>query len=180
MPALVLCGNPTFVAGDDLRTFTFFAILLRVIQLIALIALTKLVHGQFYFQTSVAEQCDGSGHVQNWVEKSVIVFTTYFVSSYIAAIVGLMLEVGIWKTSAKGTPVETRKRARLRPLCYVKLMPLSAFRIANMVMGVMIIKMIRQVCWCGKYPNANPYVICPRLAGKSGKHNVFSLLNDVC
>ena len=162
MPALVLFGIRTFVAGDDLRTFCACAMLLRLIQLVACVLLTVTLHGSLQFDTNVQEICKGGDRIQALINKSSILFLCYLSCAYITAVVGLFLEIGILRTGAKGTPVEQERRACLQPLCHIKMIPMSVLRMGCMVMGVMILKVLRQVCWCGGLA-LNPYAICPQL-----------------
>jgi hypothetical protein len=164
MPALVVCGNRTFVAGDDLRTFTAFAIILRLIQILTCIRLTVALHGTITSNHSnIPEVCKhGNDGIETLIDASGTLFLSYFICAYITAIVGLLLEIGILRTSTKGTPVEQEKRARLKPLCQIKMIPMSVLRIGNMAMGVMVLKVLRHVCTCGGLA-LNPYAVCPRL-----------------
>lgn len=162
MPALVLFGTRTFVGGDDLRAGTFFAILLRVFQIVLLIPYTVFTADVYDGEQDLKDLCGGDLHILRWVRSSYAIFITFLCTAYITTFGGLMIEIGIWRTSAKGTPVEPEKRARLQPLCRVKLIPMSILRIINMVLGIILTKIQNQVCWCGGTVT-DPLVNCPQL-----------------
>jgi len=162
MPSLVICGNRTFVAGDDLRTFTFFAIVLRLLQIAVLIPYTVVTGTKYDVNEDLVESCGGDSSLRTLIDKSYIIFMTFLCSSYITTLGGLAIEIGIWQTSAKGTPTEPEKRARLQPLCRIKMIPMTVFRIANMALGIILIDIMNQICWCGGTAT-DPYVNCPAL-----------------
>ena len=136
--------------------------MLRLLQIAVLIPFTKITSGLYHIDETRKQQCQGSGEIETLVDASFILFVTFLCSAYFTVVAGLIIEIAIWRTGAKGTPVEPEKRACLKPLCFLKMIPMSVLRVANMVMGVMIIRVLRQLCFCGGLYD-NPYILCPRL-----------------
>jgi len=166
MPALVLYGGyRTFVGGDDLRVFTIFALLLRCIQILVLIVITILTVNrlaQFRDISDLNERsCDFEALPrQKLLDKAYAILVAYLTISYFLALFGFALEVGIWRTGAKGTPVQQSARARLKPLCLMKMFPMSIVRIFALTLGIYTVFVLREVCSCdGRIEN--PSVLCP-------------------
>ena len=179
MPALVFYGGyRSFLAGDDLGILTVFAMLFRVVQLIVIVAITIIVTAASSSSSSLEtalrrdvndleELCNSNNNNNNANNNQVVVeFTrerllnhayelsvTYLVSSYVTAVFGLILELCICKAGSKGTPVQQDERAALRPMCCIKLIPMSLLRIFNMILGVMMIYILRQSCSCAGTTN---------------------------
>lgn len=170
MPSLRICGHRTFVAGDDLRFPTILAVLLRILQIVVLIPLTVFSAGpdaNLHLDTSdIREKCDldENAKIDPLIERSFAILVTYLTLAYVMALVGLGLEVGIWRTGAQGTPTQPEERACLQPLCHIKMIPMSAFRLAMLALGLMVLFIVRDFCYCGKgFKNSNvdPTVQCP-------------------
>jgi len=165
MPALVLYGGyRTFVGGDDLRVFTSLAMLLRFIQIVVLIAITILTadHIGRFRDPDVQQVCDLEKlpQHQNLLDRAFAVLVAYLTIAYFLAVFGLALEVGIWRTGSKGTPVQQSARARLKPLCLVKMFPMSVVRIVAVTLGIYSVLVLREVCFCGGQIK-NPKIMCP-------------------
>ena len=150
MPSLVICGNKTFLGGDDLRVYGLFAICLRLIQIAALIPFTVLTAGHFSIE-NVPEACQGNG----LVEHSAAIFIPYLILAWFLAVAGLCLELGIWKTTGKGTPAQPERRSKLRPFCWIKMIPMSLFRVSVLVLAAFAILMIRDLCLCDACPRGS-------------------------
>jgi len=148
MPALKICGNRTFLAGDDLRTYTAFAIALRIVQIGALIPFTY--HTAGHFTTQLPAGCQGN----HLLENTAAIFVPYVILAFILAVAGLGLELGIMKTTGKGTPTQPEKRWMLRPLCWIKMVPMSLLRLAVLVFTTLAILAIRDLCRCDACPKA--------------------------
>lgn len=167
MPALVLYGGyRTFVGGDDLRCFTIFAMLLRFVQIVALIAITvltakRLTRFRDLSNDRIARVCDVEAlGRQKLIDRAYGVLVSYLAISYFLALFGFALEVCIWRTGAKGTPVQQSARAGLKPLCLIKMFPMSVVRIFAMTLGIYTVLVLRDVCFCGGR-NKNPREVCP-------------------
>lgn len=150
MPSLVICGHPTFLAGDDLRTYTLCAVALRLVQVVALIAFTVITAGHFYIENPPGG-CKGNV----LVEHSAAIFIPYIALSFFLVLVGLGLEIGIYRTTGKGTPTQPEKRSQLKPLCRVKMIPMTFLRATVLALAVLAVLFVRALCRCD---------ICPRLA----------------
>jgi len=86
------------------------------------------------------------------VENSAAIFIPYVMLSWFLAVAGLRLELGIWKTTGKGTPAQQERRSNLRPLCLIKMIPMSLFRLSILVLAALAILMIRGLCRCDACP----------------------------
>lgn len=170
MPALVFYGGcRTFLAGDDLGVFTIVSLTLRCIQLVVVIAISVIVGGKVNTFPSVdelADRCDISVSDvprQKLVNASYEITVSYLFSAYFTAVFGIILEVLIYTAGAKGTPTLGHERtAWLRPLCCIKMIPLSLLRICNMMLGMMLLSLLQTVCSCAGTLSVDEYVgQCP-------------------
>ena len=113
MPALVLYGGyRTFVGGDDLRVFTSFAMLLRFVQIVVLIAMTIIAedHISRFRDPDIQQVCDLEKlpQHQQLLDEAYAVLVAYLTIAYFLALFGLALEVGIWRTGAPFNRVHVR------------------------------------------------------------------------
>jgi sn1-specific diacylglycerol lipase len=174
MPALVLFGQKTALAGDDLRCSSTVFFVFRIIQFVLLLpTLVFLVQVDDTYVTDengygVCEQVGTSTSNTTITETGAVLTNTntssstdstlaatartdafiYWGLSMLQVILGVSLEVAIWRTSGIGTPTEPEKRAALRPLCFGKLVLLTALRVSTFVMGVVSLSLIREYCEC--------------------------------
>lgn len=163
MPALRICGKPTCLAGDDLRVYTFFAVALRIVQLIALIPFTVITHGNY---DATGLRCEGKENHPRLIQHSKTIFIVYLTLSYFLAVVGIGIELGIWGTTGRGTPTQPELRWKLRPLCLTKMVPMSVLRYSALVLAVLALVIVRDVCGCG----TNGYSLnCPLYSTWTGK-----------
>ena len=148
MPSLVLCGRPTFVAGDDLRTPTLIALLLRVIQVVVLLPIYVYTYRSSSIDVDSDEE-DCPVKRSNLISKGREIIIAYVALSTALAYLGIFLELAIHKTARRGTPTQPELRNRtLIPLCHVKLIPMAALRVVNLVLGFLTVFIIRQYCHC--------------------------------
>jgi sn1-specific diacylglycerol lipase len=155
MPALVFYGGyRSFLAGDDIGIFTKIALLIRIVQLIVLVAITIITAPYAHFRTVVEDLedvCDTErldfGR-EKVIDAAYGIVVTYFVANYVTVVLGVILEVAIARAASQGTPVEQDARAALRPLCFLKMGPLSLLRLLNLALGVMSVYVMQQRCSC--------------------------------
>jgi sn1-specific diacylglycerol lipase len=175
MPALVLFGQKTALAGDDLRCSSTAFFVFRLIQFALL--LPTLVFLVQFDDTYIIDDngiCSGDGtrisnitatadtgtgtettntsmntstHSPLAASARTVMFV-YWGLSMLQVVLGVWLEAAIWRTSGLGTPTEPEKRAALRPLCCGKLVLLTALRVFNFVLGVASLVLIKDYCEC--------------------------------
>lgn len=140
MPSLRLFNHRTSVAGDDLRCHSTFAILLRLLQV------ALLVPAMIYLVRINADpmHCESSGILRHGHK----LFYTYWVCSVVLVFFSLPIDYLIFRTSGRGTPSQPAARAWLRPLCYIKIVPLSLLRITTFGLGVVVAVFLKQFCTC--------------------------------
>jgi sn1-specific diacylglycerol lipase len=170
MPALVLFGQKTALAGDDLRCSSTAFFVFRIIQIALLLpTLVLLVQFDDTYSTDDNGLCAEDGTRTSTVTSETGAVTNanmststrstlaanartlmfvYWGLSMLLVIVGVSLEVAIWRTSGIGTPTEPEKRAALRPLCCGKLVLLTALRVLSFVLGVASMVLIKDYCEC--------------------------------
>lgn len=141
MPSLRLFGQRTAVSGDDLWVFAGLAILLRIIQLGFLAPLLA-----FFVHMGDDGVClTRKFRVADYGDEILYV---YWALSLFLALCSIVVELLICRTTVKGTPVEPEKRSLLKPLCTIKIVPLSLLRIAVLVFGFMSVTTIEHYCLC--------------------------------
>ena len=90
MPALVLFGHRTALAGDDLRVFTVFALILRLLQAALLIPVLILFVDNIDEEQGNNTVCAAKYH---WRERANVVFYLYWTLAVILVIVAVPLEL---------------------------------------------------------------------------------------
>lgn len=170
MPALVLFGQKTALAGDDLRCSSAVFFVFRIIQfafLLPTIVFLAQFDGTYItddnsvcsrinnitttMETETGTNIDASSNTSassSLAANARTVMFVYWGSSMLQVILGVSLEVAIWRTSGIGTPTEPEKRAALRPLCCGKLVLLTVLRVVTFVLGVASLTMIKDYCEC--------------------------------
>jgi sn1-specific diacylglycerol lipase len=153
MPALVLFGQKTVVAGDDLRSsssamFLVFHILELALLVPVLVFLVKI-------DTSTAEICKAivaieAASTSTFTANGRAICFLFWGFTLAQVVAGLSLQVGIWRTSMIGSPTEPEKRAALRPLCFLHLVPVTVLRILTFILGVCSCVVIQDFCECGE------------------------------
>lgn len=139
MPALVLFGHRTALSGDDLRIFSFIAILFRVFQLALVISVAPYTLG-------VKRSLCPRERRNIVVEHVDVLMHCYWALSFLECLLAIPIEALICKTSQQGTPVEPEKRSRLKLLCSIKIVGLSLLSIAAVVFGIITVDTIRDYC----------------------------------
>jgi sn1-specific diacylglycerol lipase len=173
MPALRIFGKKTLLAGDDLRLYTVFALSLRLIQIVVLIpviVITKRASDE-YRLPNTDETCRRAHEHTNWVDNSRFFFIAYASVSFITAVAGTALEVGILVTTNKGTPTQPELRKNLTPLCLCKMIPMSLLRASCLFLGVVSLLILDDFCTCGGTVDA--MTLCPSI---EDWHKYFKVL----
>jgi sn1-specific diacylglycerol lipase len=144
MPALSVCGQRTFLAGDDLFIPSLLFIGVRLLQLVVLIPLT------IFMVRDYINDVVGCPEEQrpSLIEEGRKLAVSYVVVSYILVIVGLLLEVGILFSTGRGTPTQPEKRRQVQRLCRWKLVPFSLLRVAAITLGLILISIVNDYCRC--------------------------------
>jgi sn1-specific diacylglycerol lipase len=166
MPALVLFGQKTALAGDDLRCSSTAFFVFRLIQFALLLpTLVFLVQfdGTYIIDDNGVCSGDRTRPINSTAETRTetntsmysplaasarTVMFVYWGLSMLQVVLGVWLEAAIWRTSGLGTPTEPEKRAALRPLCCGKLVLLTALRVFNFLLGVTSLILIKDYCEC--------------------------------
>ena len=157
MPSLVLFGHPTLVAGDDLRIWAFISICLKLGQWSLLVPLLvyfcrgdtrTLEEDAKHFR----DNCDTSNidHSVNNMQRLLLV---YIVSSLLMTVIGIGLEIRIWKLSETGTPTIPGKRTQIRSICHLNLTILVVARLFLLLFGFTVKSSLFKYCQCNVQNN---------------------------
>ena len=137
MPHLVLLGRRSPVAGDDLRLYAILSILFRLTQ----IALAGVVLSKHACNAEARPRRE----VVLWVYGA-LSMAIALIHACIDAVMYVVQEINQlssfshtplrrYQTSKRGTPTQPDERKLLQPLCFVKLVPMSMARFANVILG---------------------------------------------
>lgn len=140
MPALTLFGTRTFVAGDDLKCYSNLLLILRLAQFSILIPL--FVYSRDF---------NAADHLCK--QKGLKARGDFFLSVYaglalVQVFLALPIEILIRQASLKGAPTEPEKRKMIKPLCYIKLVPMTALRASTFGLGMVVLGTLNDFCSC--------------------------------
>ncbi|EJK46551.1 hypothetical protein THAOC_34774 [Thalassiosira oceanica] len=137
MPALVVYER-LIVAGDDLRLLSAITLVLRLLQIVVTVV---VVHGVMVFDhrpmVFVLTGCLADEH-SYWIWKDISVAAGFAMIVY--GFVGAAVEISVFLVSSRGTPVETRARRALVPICKFNLLPMMIIRSLGFVFALVAIR----------------------------------------
>uniref|UniRef100_A0A7S4I7Q3 sn-1-specific diacylglycerol lipase n=1 Tax=Odontella aurita TaxID=265563 RepID=A0A7S4I7Q3_9STRA len=153
MPALRILGVRTPVAGDDLQIVCLVTLILRLIQLASASYLLSVFARATERSGGDADpfpECNAPGGGTSYDLFRYFVPMT-FASAALTVTVCLAavpLELYIWSVGRRGSPVETEKREKLRPLCNVRFGALGFLQLCAFGVGVAALSQASFYCQC--------------------------------
>uniref|UniRef100_A0A7S2UEQ0 Uncharacterized protein n=1 Tax=Attheya septentrionalis TaxID=420275 RepID=A0A7S2UEQ0_9STRA len=153
MPALVIFGRRTILAGDDLRIGCCLLLLLRALQLTLAISVLSLLPSAVRHLDSVCSDTDTDTDTDSDINAPNEVVPLAIIILYVSlTIVLAILSVGfltvIWRISAQGAPTETEARKQLTPLCQLRLISITTLRLINLALGFAALSLVNRFCSC--------------------------------
>ena len=151
MPPLVLFGQPTYFAGDDLKTISFIACLFRLLQLCLGISILVLAVAEGRRDEDIIEEleeCESAGILSGIASHGAALVSSYAAFIIILSVASIATEIPTFIVSGRGTPTNTEPRKSLPCICYINLTLLNVFRCAALALGIMSTYVLIEYCNC--------------------------------
>lgn len=151
MPALVLFGQPTYFAGDDLRTISFIVCLFRLLQLCLGIAILVLAVAEGRRDKDIIEEleeCERGGILPEIASHGAALVSAFAAFIIILSVASIATEIPTFVISGRGTPTNPEPRKSLPCICYINLTLLNVFRCVAFSLGIMSTYVLIEYCKC--------------------------------
>ena len=159
MPALVIFGKRTPIAGDDLRVYAIVTLLVRLAQFGSAVA--SLMHTFRWMRLDPSQEENVEEIVDEIEEDKVctldedeqgvlfVLAVSFLAFTAVQSLVGVSYALSIWIISQRGTPTDRRTRVRpLQLLCQVHLTWILLIRLFTVTMGLGLHSQLDDDCPC--------------------------------